>query len=376
MKLVSPLTGRPLRADGPHSLTDGQARWPWIDGIAYLRVGRDALVRDVLRLLDGGERHAATALLLADQDGWWRGPTASQASLARLVGECDALSLRDAMGLLEWGPVADYFAHRWSDPTFVAGLGLVEAHLNAPAPSFELGCGIGHPITWLSQRGVAVSGGDVVFAKLWVARHWVAPEADLVCFDASSSWPIGSEPFDLVTCHDAFYFLEPKRAILDRLRALASGCLLISHVHNRDWPNYSAGSAVTGEEIVSLCPRAVLYDDAELSACVIERRAPRPLCREALDRVEAFGVAEGPSLPPARIIADGIAMPLAGTALRRNPLYDEHGQLRWPSERYAREYGPRATFAGRTDCPTRAVSGEAVEDWARRRELVELPERW
>ena len=24
-------------------------------------------------------------------------------------------------------------------------------------------------------------GADVVFAKLWVARHWVAPEAELVC---------------------------------------------------------------------------------------------------------------------------------------------------------------------------------------------------
>ena len=41
--LLSPTTGRPLRADGPGSLTDGAERWPVVAGIPYLRTGRREL---------------------------------------------------------------------------------------------------------------------------------------------------------------------------------------------------------------------------------------------------------------------------------------------------------------------------------------------
>ncbi len=53
-------------------------------------------------------------------------------------------------------------------------------------------------------RGVACTGADVVFAKLWLARHWVCgPDVALVCCDAASPWPIADRRFDLVLCHDA-----------------------------------------------------------------------------------------------------------------------------------------------------------------------------
>ena len=376
MRLVSPTNGRELVADGPYSLTDGAARWPVVDGIAYLRAGRERLVADALSLLDAGDRTGALVILLADQDEWWRGPIASAGAIEALVNGAGHLSLRDAMRLLDWGPVADYFAYRWSDPVFVAGLGLVEAYWSEPSSAFELACGIGHHARALTQRGVSVAGGDVVFAKLWVARHWMVPDADLVCFDASAGWPIGSERFDLVACHDAFYFLEPKLEILERLRGLSRGCLLVSHVHNRDWPNFSAGRAVSAAELAEMFPGGVFYDDAELSRAVLEKRSPVSSPAVALDGVEAFSIAEGPALPPPRVLTGGLVLPAAGTLLRRNPLYRENGELGWPTERYRLEYGPRATFAERTVCPARASSSEAVEHWARRRELVDLPERW
>ena len=168
-------------ADSGHSVRDAAGRrWPAPDGIPFLRVGREALASDALVRLDAGDRVGALVLLLADQDDWWRGATAEPAALRELVERCDTLSLREAMGLLAWGPVADYFAHRWSDPTFLAGLALIEAHVPAPAIAFELACGIGHHLRELSCRGSAVTGVDVVFAKLWVARHWVVPAARLL----------------------------------------------------------------------------------------------------------------------------------------------------------------------------------------------------
>ena len=369
-------------ADTPHSVCDAQGRrWPAPDGIAYLRAGREALAAAALERLDAGDTTNALVLLLADQDDWWRGEIANAAALAELVAQRDTLSLRQAMALLAWGPVADYFAHRWSDPTFLAGLALVEAHCPAPASAFELACGIGHHLRALAGQGARVIGVDVVFAKLWIARHWVVPQARLVCIDARQEWPFAPGSHDLVACHDAFYFLEPKSAILARMERLLApgGVLVISHIHNRDWPNFSAGSAMTADDCMAMFPGAVLYDDAELTRALHAAATPMTATLDGLARAEAFAVATGPGVSPARAVMGGLALPPPGAILARNPLYDAVGQRVWPSERYALEYGPRATYPAVTSAPTRAIhdAGHPVTGaQARRRELVDLPERW
>jgi len=210
-----------------------------------------------------------------------------------------------------------------------------------------------------------------VFAKLWLARHFVAPEARLVCFDAAHPWPVAERRFDLVACHDAFYFLEPKPIISTALRRMraAGGTLVIGHVHNRDWPNLSAGAAVTAAELATLFPDALAYDDAELTRALVEARAPAPAAWTDLGAVEAFSLVEGGTRDP-HPLTGGLALPRPGTTLVRNPLYGDDGRIAWPSERYEREYGPRATY------PVHAAAHATPELQARRRELVDLPERW
>ena len=67
MILHSPVSGRPLHADTPHSLSDGAGeRWPAVDGIPYLRTdseGLDRLSAKHARLLRELERlHEAAKL--------------------------------------------------------------------------------------------------------------------------------------------------------------------------------------------------------------------------------------------------------------------------------------------------------------------------
>ena len=140
-------------------------------------------------------------------------------------------------------------------------------------------------------------------------------------------------------------------------------------------PTSRRGSAVTAWELQGLFPQAVAYDDAELTRALAERRVPDPQPWSALGGVEAFSLAEG---PPGRVgtAVDGLAMPPAEAALVRNPLYGGDGRIAWPSERYRDEYGPRATYPLRSDAPLRAGLVPATEAMARRRELVDLPERW
>lgn len=299
MTFVSPLTGAPLRADTPYSLREPDGRrWPVIDGIAYLRAGSESRAQVAVAALDAQDERHALKTLLGENDRWWDGPAPEDAALDRLIDQRDRLSLREAMALLGYGRVGDYFAHRWSDPTFVAGLALIDAHWTGPSTAFELACGIGHYLRELQRADVAVTGSDTVFSKLWLARHFVLqPEASLVCFDAEVPWPLVAHA-DLVLCHDAFYFFERKAEIARRLKAATEDVLLVGHVHNRDADNYSAGAAISLADLRDLFPGAHIYADEELTVADVEGRVP--LSGHAIERTEAFGIAWGRGVTEAR----------------------------------------------------------------------------
>ena len=378
--LASPVSGAVLYHDTPYSLAAGKERWPVVEGIPFLRADRAGLAREVIILLDQDDEAGALVLLLGDQDGWARTPPPPEADRTRLVAEIGTLSFRDACALLGYGPVGTYFAHRWSDPTFLSGLALAEAYGVGPHPVFELACGPGHYLAAFGRAGASVAGGDLVFSKLWLARRFLAPQAKLVCFDAGARWPLQDGTFPTVFCHDALYFLPEKAHVARECLRVAgpSGRILVGHAHNRLVDNLSAGDPLAPAEYAALFGAATLYDDRELTAALVESRAPVPASAEALAEAPAVALAAGYAAAEApRPVVAGLAVPSSGTRLRRNPLY-EAGAISWPSERYEREYGPLATYPMHADAPAEAVAGAdmAVDALARRRVLVDLPERW
>lgn len=385
--LLSPLTRRPLHADAPHSLAAEGERWPVVDDIPFLRSDRRELAAGALGALDAGDRDGALVLLLGDQDGWARTPPPDERARRALVRDAARLSFREAMELLAFGPVATYFAHRWTDPTFLSGLALVEAHRDvdrgtdrdAPGRVFELACGAGHYLREFARLSSEVAGGDLVFAKLWLTRHWIAPAARLVCFDAAAPWPLPDAAAGLVFCHDALYFLPQKPHVATEMLRVAGpgGRVLVGHAHNALVDNLSAGEPLTPAQYADLFGSAapLLYDDRELTAALVEGRVPRPAPAEALADAPAVAMAAGAGEP--RAVLGGLAVPPPGAVLRRNPLY-AGSEIRWPSERYEREYGPLATYPVRAQAPEWAAAGADPEtdELARRRVLVSLPERW
>ena len=378
--LVSPVSGAALRQDTPHSLAaEGRPgeRWPVVEAVPFLRADRVDLAHETLARLDAGDAAGALVLLLADQDNWARTPPPPEEDRARLARDVDALGFRDACDLLGFGPVGTYFAHRWTDPTFLSGLALAEAYWPGPEPVFELACGPGHFLAAFARAGAPAAGGDLVFSKLWLARRYLAPGARLVCFDAGAPWPLRDGAFPTVFCHDALYFL-PEKAHVAREALRVAGRVLVGHAHNRLVDNLSAGDPLAPGEYAALFGEAALYDDRELTAALVGSRAPVASAPEALALAPAVALAAGLAAGEApRPVVAGLAVPPPGTRLRRNPLY-EAGAIRWPSERYEREYGPLATYPMRTEAPAEAVAGAdpLVDALARRRVLVDLPERW
>ena len=358
----------------PHSLAAAGERWPVVEGIPYLRTGREALVADTLHLLDEGREDEALALLLGDQDDWARTPPASMAERRGVVREAGQLSFREAMERLAFGGVGTYFAHRWSDPTFLSGLALAEAHWTSPARVFELACGAGHFLREFGRFCPDVSGGDVVFAKLWLARRFVAPGARLICFDAAEPWPLADRAAEMLFCHDAFYFLPQKPHVAAEMRRVAAGPVLVGHAHNALVDNLSSGAPLAPGQYAALFEQPRLYDDAVLTGALLGGIVPLAASAEELARAAAVSIAS--LAPAARAVVGGLAMPAAGAALRRNPLYRD-GLIAWPSPRYQTEYGKLASYPDRAEGPAEAVAGDpAIERLARRRVLVDLPARW
>ena len=367
--LRCPVGGGVLRADTLHSLSDGGVRWPVVEGIPFLRANRRRLADTVLEALDEGRDEDALVLLLADQDDWARTPPAGEDARRGLV-RATGVSFRGAMEALAFGGVGTYFAHRWSDPTFLSGLALAEAHWGAGSV-FELACGAGHFLREFGRRSDMVAGGDIVFAKLWLARRYVAPGAMLVCFDAAGAWPFADGLWDTVFCHDAFYFLPEKPRVAAEM-ARVGGRVLVGHAHNALVDNLSSGSPLTPGGYAALFPGAPMYDDRELTAALVGARAPVAALPEALAGVPAVSIGAGVARP----VLGGLALPEAGAALRRNPIY-EGDAVRWPSERYATEYGGLVTYPERAVGPMTAVAGTpGTEELVRRRVLLDLPPQW
>lgn len=382
-RLLSPTTGRPLRPDGPGSLTDGHLtdgteRWPVVAGIPFLRTGREGLRDAALAAIDRGDGRAALALLLRDQDDWARIPPPSMEEAGRIADAIGRMTLREAMAALNFGPVAHYFAHRWSAPTFLSALGLLEARWTDPPLVLEIACGIGQILRDLDRRGTAVAGIDVVFAKLWLAKTFLLPDAPLVCADVTSGIPLELPEGTSILCHDAFYFMPEQERIAGHLMRAAgpSGSVLIGHAHNVRFEHGIAGRPRTPEEYEALFPGCLLYDDAELA------RSPAPArTAEELATVEAVSLAW--SAGPVHPRPVDLRSPHPGARLRLNPLLERDGnRLRpaWPTPAFAREYAA-ATYLEAEMPPEDLPEGVAgsdprIADLARRRILLDLPERW
>ena len=392
---LDPLSGEPLSRLSPHAWSaDGTRRWPVVDGILFLRPDRDALRLAVLADLDRGDEAGARARLLVDQDPFAPLPPPSRAEAVALAADVEAgrATLRDAMRRLGFGPVADYFAHRTCTPTHLSGLGLLALHGRPEGTVVDVACGIGHVLRDLDARRVPAIGLDLVFAKLWLARRFVAPSATLVCGDATRP-PLrrsGDAP-TTVFCHDAFYFLPDKVGAAAAWRDLAGprGRVLVGHAHNAAVDHGVAGTPLAPDGYAALFPGAAMYDDAEIGRLAVRAQPARKRTAAALAGVEAVSMAwSAAAIAPAAPYWTELLDPAPGARLVLNPLLHDGdgGGLRphWPSERFAAEYRDVPHLV---DPPVHAADAEralagGVDDLAaraalaRRRVLLDLPERW
>jgi SAM-dependent methyltransferase len=130
----------------------------------------------------------------------------------------------------------NYFAFRFGQPRHLVALSFASIIRQPSKPILDLACGFGHITRSLTLRvgGQPVFGSDESFRGLYLAKHWIAPDATYVCCSADAGLPFADGSFEAVFCSDAFHYFISKKPVVQELKRLTrqSGLIILSWVHN------------------------------------------------------------------------------------------------------------------------------------------------
>ncbi len=368
--------------------------FPVVDGIPVLMT--NDRTREAMHTLEAGHPDAARHLLLGlDRPG--------AAALSELLTADRIPTYRELLSLLSVDAEADYFLHRFSDPTYRVAEALLRVITHSErraaagsAPSLDLCGGSGHLTRVLMARP---SAGDTMLAdlhfwKLWLAARVPATGCIPICCDASSPLPFVSGHFSTVVLSDAFPYIWHKRLCAQEMMRVAAddGVILMPHLHSALGKNVSAGDTLTPSAYRDLyAPTgARLFDDRRLLDDLLERQTV-DLTADATP--DALGATDSVTLvasaDPTLFAAYPVAVPgETRDTLAVNPLYridynDGRSQLtlEFPTREYEDEYSATKQYLpGRVSVDadlrgpiTADLVGNDYAELRRRCVLLDLP---
>jgi SAM-dependent methyltransferase/uncharacterized protein YbaR (Trm112 family) len=130
----------------------------------------------------------------------------------------------------------NYLYFRFGQPRYLVALSFASLIQQPNKPILDLACGYGHITRSLVHRaqGQPVIGVDNTFFGLYVAKHWIAPEAEFVCCTAEASLPFPDGAFSVAFCSDAFHYFANKAASIRELKRLTQqdGLIVLVWIHN------------------------------------------------------------------------------------------------------------------------------------------------
>ncbi len=121
--------------------------------------------------------------------------------------------------------LAEYFRNRFVMPRYLSAMTLVQRLPSSTKPVLDIACGYGQFEHFMTQRinRMPAVGIDLNFFQAWGAKHWVAPQAQFACCDASLPLPFKDGTFSAAMCSDAFMLIPDKPLLLAQIERVAPG---------------------------------------------------------------------------------------------------------------------------------------------------------
>ena len=152
------------------------------------------------------------------------------------VTACDLLDLYYHRSGFKMNDAYDYFALRFGQPRHLVALSFSTLIHQPKKPILDLACGYGHITCSLVRRanGQPVIGLDQEFIGLYVAKTFVAPEAEYICCVADGPLPFPNGFFSVAFCSDAFHYFVNKLTSSTELKRVTDddGVIILVWVHN------------------------------------------------------------------------------------------------------------------------------------------------
>lgn len=297
--------------------------------------------------------------------------------------------------------MANYFTFRFGQPRFLAALAIASVMKQQPGPILDLACGAGHLTHYLStgEQNRMVLGADRDFMRLYIAKNYVAPDADFICVGADQPMPFAEGTLGSVYCSDAFaYFLNKAGCLREMQRVTsAEGVIGISRIGNRTQNPHNGGFVFSADEysqFLNPLPHVIAGED-ELMKAYLNKQAPDLSRREVTDAVRNETMLCIVAAKQERALRDYgqfPAYPHGEGRLSLNPIYQFEKTIpdgirlrfQFPSAWFAFEDAKYLEYAPElVDVPNTVLAAlqagqrtPAVEDLIARFVVLGLPERY
>ena len=266
--------------------------------------------------------------------------------------------------------VHNYFTFRYSDPSYLVALSFISIIHQPKKPILELACGVGHITHHLVQRakGQPVIGVDNFFFGLYVAKHWLAPEAQYICCDADTSLPFPDDAFSVAFCADAFHLFASKTTSIRELERLIqdNGLIMLVSMRNGLIKKQHGGLQLPPEgyqALVADMPHHCVANSAVLDR-YLQKHGPPLACSagiESLTHEPRLSLVASHAQEVFQDYGPFVNWPHAEGHLSLNPLYAAE-----------RREGSRIVYLRRT-FPSASYEEEHAECKAYLPEIVDIP---
>jgi ubiquinone/menaquinone biosynthesis C-methylase UbiE len=186
-----------------------------------------------------------------------------------------------------------YFAFRFGQPRHLVALSLACLIRRPGKPVLDLACGFGHITRHLVNRaeGQPVIGLDRNFFMLYIAKNWLAPEAEYVCAEADMGQPFPNGTFSTVFCSDAFHWFVGKANCAHELKRLTAshGSIILATLRNslvdRHLPQYRGTLPPEGYEALFTGMPHCLAANSDIVARYLKKQGPSLASSTEIDRL-------------------------------------------------------------------------------------------
>ena len=173
--------------------------------------------------------------------------------------------------------VGHYFIQRLTQPRHLAALSLAAAVAADSKPVVDIACGVGHLAHYFNcrQDRMPVTGVDLNFFQLWIARHFMAPQSHFVCANVNDGLPFKDDCFSATFCSDAYHYIRNYALLLGEVGRCAPGRMVtLTRVGNASvTPN--EGFERSLDTYLAEFPGPVrAFHEAELTKCYLRRSDP------------------------------------------------------------------------------------------------------